>query len=246
MTAGAFDLLDTGSCRASEHHPVRGSARRARRCRALVGLNRHPEHGVVLWEAGYAPRILAVTARFPYRRSRLATPLLLDGRLPPLPSWPHGIAASEVRTIRSHRWPPRSSGGADRCPSRSMGGCRGLRRGVLPALLPSRARRQPIACFEGPTLPGLGPPYTLLGDGRVRLVRLPGHRRGQLGALLRTIDGLLLLAADACWYSCSLREERLPHPTTNPFVDDRVLSARRSGRASLPPARSPDRPDTLP
>lgn len=73
----------------------------------------------------------------------------------------------------------------------------GVLRGLLPDDLAGRLEVVPDAAFhpEPAALAGLGlaDPF---GDGRLRLVQLPGHTDGQLGAL---VDGRVLLAADAAW-----------------------------------------------
>jgi glyoxylase-like metal-dependent hydrolase (beta-lactamase superfamily II) len=102
--------------------------------------------------------------------------------------------------------------------------CRGLhalRRGFVPALLPDDFREHAtlLPAFTGPPLPALGPTHDLFGDGSVLLVALPGHARGQIGMLLHSDRGRILLAADGCWLSRSIRERQPPHPITHLFVD---------------------------
>ena len=70
-------VLDTGYCLASEHHLVRGGARRTIECHSLVALLQHPQHGWLLWDTGYAPRLLDVTRGWPFRLYRMATPLCI-------------------------------------------------------------------------------------------------------------------------------------------------------------------------
>ncbi|QIK71909.1 MBL fold metallo-hydrolase [Propioniciclava coleopterorum] len=76
-----------------------------------------------------------------------------------------------------------------------------LREGVLAGLLPDwfdlRVRTVPDADFTPVEVAGV--PLAVAdpwGDGAYRLVRLPGHARGHLGAL---VDGRVLLAGDAAW-----------------------------------------------
>ena len=52
------------------------------------------------------------------------------------------------------------------------------------------------------------------------LVELPGHARGQMGLLARTLRGRVLFAADSVWLSASYRERRPPHRMTHLFIDD--------------------------
>ncbi|MFN8532099.1 MAG: MBL fold metallo-hydrolase [Dehalococcoidia bacterium] len=250
MTTVSLEFLDTGACRASEHHLVRGGARRAVRCHALVGLIRHPERGVILWDTGYAPRVIEATNHFPYRLYRLVTPLLLDGAQDARTQLAgRSIAAEAVGTvIISHFHADHVAGlldfpaatvvtAAGAWPdARRRRGFSALRRGVLPSLLPrdlSRRIRTAVR-FDGAPIPGIGPTLDLFGDGSVRLARLPGHARGQLGALLNTTDGPVLLAADACWHRRSIRERRPPHPIADLVADDpRLVKATIGALADL-------------
>lgn len=78
----------------------------------------------------------------------------------------------------------------------------GVLRGLLPDDLPDRLEVVPDAAFvPGPAGLGVADP---LGDDRFRLVRLPGHADGQLGAL---VADRLLLAADAAWGRALLGRE---------------------------------------
>lgn len=75
----------------------------------------------------------------------------------------------------------------------------------------------------------------LFGDGSYLLVDLPGHARGQVGAL---VDGRVLLAADAAWGRALLGEEhrirRLPRAVAHDPIAQRrtaeaLIDAERSG-----------------
>jgi glyoxylase-like metal-dependent hydrolase (beta-lactamase superfamily II) len=229
-------LLDTGHCLVSAHHVMRGAPRRPMACRALVALIGHPLHGWTLFDTGYAPRMLEATRRLPWRLYRLATPL----RIRPEQSAVRqlaglGLAPADIRrVIISHFHADHVAGLRDfpQVPViassealASIAGLRGLaalRRAHLPALMPDdlAARAAPLPAFAGPPLPGLGPTHDLFGDGSLLLVRLPGHARGQIGALAQTEAGPLLLAADGAWTSQAIREQRPPARITNIFVDD--------------------------
>jgi len=101
-------------------------------------------------------------------------------------------------------------------------GLRALRRGYIPALLPDdfRARATLLPAFSGPPLPALGPTHDLFGDRSLLLVALPGHARGQIGLLVQSERGRILLAADGSWLTRAIRERRPPHSITHLFVDD--------------------------
>lgn len=236
MPALRYHVLDTGYCLASEHHIMRGGARRKVRCHSIVALFRHPEHDWFMWDAGYAPRMLEATHPMPYRLYRLATPLLIAPHLAASAQLPRlGLSTSDIGTVViSHFHADHIAGLRDFPRARLVAtqaayddvkgrsGIGALRRAFIPSLLPPdfEGRATLISRFGGPALPGLGPTHDLFGDGSALLVRLPGHARGQMGMLANTERGPVLFAADGCWLTRQVRERRPPHPITNLFVDD--------------------------
>ncbi|MGV3723920.1 MAG: MBL fold metallo-hydrolase [Actinomycetota bacterium] len=229
-------VLDTGSCVALEAIMIRGGRWKAVHVPCLTGLLRHPEHGWVLWDTGYAPRLLEVTRRLPYRLYRWMTPLRfrpeqsVAAQLSRL-----GIAPEEIRTVLiSHLHADHLCGLRDFPGARLVAtaaaweatngraGMRALRQGYLPGLLPDdfAQRAELLGAFEGPVVGSLGPTHDLFGDGTLRLVSLPGHARGQMGLLAETERGPLLFAADAAWLTASVQECRPPHPVTRLILDD--------------------------
>lgn len=231
-----LELFDTGYCLASEANILRGGARREMRCHALAALIGHPRHGLTLFDTGYAMRMLDVTARWPERAYRYLTPLRLSPELELVRQLAaRGIAAGDVaRAIVSHVHADHVAGlrdfpaaeiivsGAALDGVAGLRGLAALRRGHIPALLPTdfAARVRALPPFAGPPLPGLGPTHDLFGDGSLLLVALPGHARGQIGALVEATGGPVLLAADGAWTRRSIRELRPPGAITNLLVDD--------------------------
>jgi glyoxylase-like metal-dependent hydrolase (beta-lactamase superfamily II) len=229
-------LLDTGYCLASEHRLIRGGQRREVRCHSLVALLRHPAQGWLLWDAGYAPRMLDATERMPYALYRRVTPL----RLNPALAVVHQLARWDLtprdirRVIVSHfhadhiaglRDFPDATFSATRAAYAGIvdrTGIAALRRGYIPMLLPDdfAQRAELLPVFTGDELPGIGATHDLFGDGALRLVALPGHARGQMGLLAQTARGPLLFAADGCWLTRSITTNTPPHPITNLLVDD--------------------------
>ena len=229
-------ILDTGYCIAWEHHVLKGGRRVRIACHSLVALLRHPEHGWLLWDTGYAPRILEVTRRLPFLLYRFATPLRLDPEL----SVARQLAGRDIkpgsirRILISHFHADHIAGlrdfpEAELIASRAAyddiaarHGMRALSRAYIPDLLPAdfHERARLLSAFEGPSLPALGPAHDLFGDGSLLLVQLPGHARGQMGLLAHTVRGRILFAADGCWLRQSIRENRPPARVTNLFVDD--------------------------
>ena len=231
-----LELFATGHCVVSEHQVLRGGARRPMDCHALVALLGHPRHGWSLFDAGYAMRMLEATRAWPYRLYRYSTPLRLSPELEAVQQLAaRGIGAAAIRRIIVSHFHADHVAGLRDFPAaeiiasadalESVYGRRGLgalRRGALPALLPDdlSARARALPPFTGPPLPHLGPTHDLFGDGSLLLVALPGHARGQIGALVTTAQGRVLLAADGAWTSRSIREQRPPARITNLIVDD--------------------------
>ena len=240
-------VLDTGYCLASESMMIQGGRRATVECHALVALLHHPERGWILWDAGYAPHMLAETERLPFRLYRRMTPLRLRPELAAAAQLARfGLAPADIDTIIvSHFHADHVAGLRDFPAARfvasragygdfaSRRGFSALRRGYVPALVPAdfAARAQLLDAPSGPPLPGLGPAHDLWGDGSLLLVALPGHARGQIGLLAHTERGRVLFAADGAWMRRAYRELRPPHPITNLLVDD--ASAVRDTLAAL-------------
>lgn len=235
-----YHVLDTGYCQASEHHVIQGGRRRRFACHATTALLHHPLQGWLLWDTGYAPRMLDLTQRLPFRLYRLATPLRLQPEQAVVAQLPRlGIDPRQIRQILiSHfhadhiaglRDFPEAEFVADReavASIQGLDGLRALRRGFIPDLLPEDfdSRLTTVDTFPGPALPGLGPTHDLYDDGSILLMRLPGHARGQIGMLAHTERGDILFAADGCWLTRSVRERRPPSAITRLFVDDPVAA----------------------
>lgn len=235
-TSVTLRLLDTGYCLVSERHMLRGGAKTTLECHALVGLIEHPTEGFILFDTGYAPRMLAATASLPYALYRAATPLRLDPALALVAQLPRlGIALEDVTTVViSHFHADHIAGLHDFPVARliatqegyaavaELRGLAALRRAFLPSLMPRdfAARATLLSDFSGPALPALGPTHDVFGDGMLRLVRLPGHACGQIGTLVQTERGPVLLAADGAWHSRAVREQRPPAAVTRFVVDD--------------------------
>jgi glyoxylase-like metal-dependent hydrolase (beta-lactamase superfamily II) len=189
-----------------------------------------------MWDAGYAPRLVEVTRRLPYRLYRVATPLRLRPELAAVSQLErYGLEPADIKTIViSHFHADHIAGLRDFPAARLVArksayadverrrGINALRRGFIPHLLPNDFRKTVtlLPPFRGAALPGLGPTHDLFGDGSLLLVELPGHARGQIGALVSTERGLMLLAADSCWLTRQIREQRAPGRITHLFTDD--------------------------
>ncbi|MFZ4662292.1 MAG: MBL fold metallo-hydrolase [Caldilineaceae bacterium] len=229
-------LLDTGYCLAHESTMIQGGRREQVACHALVALLHHPNHGWMLWDTGYAPRMLTETARLPYRFYRWATPLRLDPAVAVAAQLDRfGLQPSSIKLIIiSHFHADHIAGLRDFPTARFVAtqaaydhfvartGWAALRCGYLPALLPSdfAERATLLPAFTGPDVPFLGASQDLFGDGSLRLVNLPGHARGQIGLLAHTAQGDNFFVADGAWLRRAIHEARPPARATRLIVDD--------------------------
>ncbi len=156
----------------------------------------------VLFDTGYAPRPWrAGAAAWLYRRllpPRIGHDETVDARLRA-----DGIPPESItHVVLSHLHPDHIGGirffshatfvlsaAADRALRAP-----GLREGIFPGLVPAWFADADRLVIDDLSLDGEG--FDLFGDGTYRIVDLPGHARGHLGAL---IAHRVLLAGDAAW-----------------------------------------------
>lgn len=214
--------------------PVHGE----KQCRfyATWALIEHPDQGWILFDTGYAPRFREATARWPYKLYALLTPMFLQAeesvleRLKTL-----GIAPETIKTILISHFHGDHIAGLNDFPqaqvicsasalqqASSVKGWAAVGSGILPDLLPTdlAQRSTPIPDAQLGNLQDDTSAYDLWGDGSMRLFALPGHGRGQLGAVLQTPEGEVFLAADAAWQFQPWRAGILPRSIVSLFFDD--------------------------
>ncbi|WP_252089716.1 MBL fold metallo-hydrolase [Pseudomonas sp. MWU13-3659] len=200
---------------------------------ALCGLIRHPEHGWILYDTGYAEHFFHATRQLPERLYRSAVPVQLPAAQQ-LSAQLHalGLSVADIRyVIISHFHADHIAGLRDfsnarfialEADYRHLEGLRGQRwratlGGHLPGLLPEdfSARLQLADASARCTLPGWMAPFEhgldLFGDASLIGVPLPGHSTGQLGLFIPDAQGRpAFLVADACWSAPACRAGRLP------------------------------------
>ncbi|MGD9739406.1 MAG: NAD-dependent epimerase/dehydratase family protein [Bauldia sp.] len=184
---------------------------------ATFALIHHPTLGPVLWDTGYAPRFFEGTRRLPWRYMRWATPAEIPEELSAVNQLrARGIEPGDVKHVVLSHFDPDHFGGLRDFPearitcswrawegTRSLKGIAALRARLLPGHLPEdmAGRLHVLPDPEGPAISVFDKSLDLFGDGAIRLVDLPGHAPGQLGAFVRRkSDGTdFFLAADGCW-----------------------------------------------
>lgn len=225
-------FLAAGCCYQDQRLVLPGSPRRQLRFPALVVRLRHPDHGVILYDTGYAPRVFEHCRRLPER----ILPWVTRIEIPPEHSAVAQLAAEGIRAddvahvILTHFHVDHVAGLEDFPAARlhlhgpSLGRLRRagrwgtMRHGVVRSLLPAPGRAYNDVTTLARVATGLEvftDGWDVLGDGSVLLVELPGHADGQLGALLTATGGRrVFLATDACWVEQAYREFRMPSGLT--------------------------------
>ena len=224
-------LLAVGHCRHLERMALRGGRLRPIVFPSIAALLIHPQRGAMLYDTGYAAHFTAATRPFPERFHRWLTPVTLPAAATLAQQLAgFGLAPADVRTcLISHFHADHIAGlkdltaarfvalRADHAALRGASRLGGLRRGMLPALLPGdfdsrldfaddAPRRELGAAWRE-----FGQGHDLFGDGSALAVALPGHTPGQMGLRLRDQDDReVLLCADACWSAAAWREHRPP------------------------------------
>lgn len=235
-----LEMLAAGYCTHMEIAVISGGSLRQVKFPSLVGLIRHPQHGVILFDTGYTRRFFDETEAFPARIYRETTPVVFreeEGIATQLRA--RGIDPAEVKLVLLSHFHADHVAGARDLPNarfvcyesawRQLCGLTGfaaLRQAFLPGLLPPdfASRVQAVEALKLVELPARLRPFEtgadLLGDGSVVVVPLPGHAPGHFGVVIATEPAPTFLVADACWLSRSYRELLFPSPLAYLIFDD--------------------------
>ncbi len=229
-------LFTTGYTTQSHRVVESGAEPKKVRIHAMFALIAHPVHGITLFDTGYSPRFYDATKRWPYRAYAKLTPVETSAESTCLNVLKAaGVEPQEVkRIVLSHLHADHVCGLRDfpdadiiatAAAWNSVSGTTGitaLRHGFLPDLFPENIadRLHLLPSFVDP---GIGPfdhCHDLFSDGSIRLVDLPGHANGQMGALLQTeVDKKTFLVADATWTQKTITENLPPTLAFRTFAD---------------------------
>ena len=232
-----LEFFHTGSCRHMEYATRRGAPLRTCEYPMHAGVI---ERGgsLIVFDPGYAPRIMEATDPLPERLYRWFTPM----QIPPsgdLRSRLGSRSKAVSHVVLSHFHADHMAGlidfpGARIVCSRAgyehfrdRAGFAAVRAGYLKALLPADFEERAIFFEDLPecALPlDLWPFKTgrdLFGDGSIHLLALPGHATGQIGASFTDGAGIpRLLIADASWSVPALAADDPP-----PWLTLRLLGS---------------------
>lgn len=258
-----LELIDAGWCFAPEFAVLRTASRRELRFPTIVGIVRHPVHGLGLFDTGYAPRINDLVKSWPGRLYGMA----LDFHIPPEADpvaqlAARGIEPADVQWVFlshfhvDHVGALRDFVNARLIHSteawdavRDLQSVAALRRAYMPALIPDdfSARSEPFAIADMVPLEERYAPFErgadIFGDGSLVAVPLEGHATGQVGLFMRTVErGEVFLCADSCWTSESYRRKQLPIPLVSLAFDDWTAYAASLAQVHDLHVRRPDLP----
>lgn len=252
-------LLTAGYCTQLERVSRRGGGWRPITFPSAVGVIRHPSRGVILFDAGYAPRFFTETARWPNALYRHALPVTCapeDAAAAQLRA--AGIDPAEVAMVVVSHFHADHIAGLRDFPNarfvysrhalnpawRQRSAWVSVRHGLIRGLLPDDLEQRSDVVE---TKPGFGSPVgegvDLLGDGSLVAVHLGGHTHGHLGLLVEVTQGPpVLLAGDAVWTHRAFTHGELPHPVVRLVTADWPGYRDRIGALT---ALHRDRPDLL-
>ncbi|MDX2286226.1 MAG: MBL fold metallo-hydrolase [Bacteroidia bacterium] len=255
----SFQLFSSGYCTAPDWFMAAGGTLRRVRVPAAWALIRHPQEGPILLDTGYGMQFQALTRRWPARFLRYATPMtLLPEQTAARKLGQLGIRPEDIRHILLTHLHTDHSGGLRSFPAariwcseaaieyfRSHSEREAAAKGVLKGDFPDDflERALPVEQCPADAWEDWPQAYDLFGDGSIRMLPLPGHARGQMGAVLRTdTEGEVLLAADACWVSRSYRSLRMPFPLARLVMDDPAAFRRSLEQLHALHRRRPELP----
>lgn len=231
-------VLEIGSC----EHPEKvilpkapGASWKNITFPATVILMEHPTEGLVLYDTGYAPRMFEACSKFPESLYLKVTPVSLPREKTLIHQLDQkGINANDIRyVIVSHFHADHIGGLKDFSKAkfvymksaishlREMNRVMALKNAYLPDLVPKDILERSIFMEDKSQVKT---PYEntqfemgwdLFGDESVFIVELPGHARGQIGAIIQSDSGKkYFCVADACWSSTSFEQNMAPSAIT--------------------------------
>ena len=232
-----LQLLQAGYCTQQEWIALRGGRRKTIRFPATVGLIRHAEKGIILFDTGYSLRNytaihgLALTLFSKLLPVYVAENETVISQLKAL-----GIAPEDVKYILVSHFHADHCGGLRDFPeavfitlaesyefTKQLSPFQAATKGAIKSLIPDDFEKRTLflsrsgAGFNNTLLPPFPEAHDLWGDGSMILVPLEGHFRGQFGLWL---DCGSFMVADACWLKKSFEENILPHPLAFLLMDD--------------------------
>ena len=238
MTAFPVHFWAVGACLGPGEVAARGTGWGRQHFPALVVAFLHPEHGWTLFDTGYDERYFEVTRKWPHRLLHWVLPVALpDDEHLEVRLAEAGIRPADVRRVIVSHFHLDHIVGLHRFPAakivyaeagwhavRDLTGWRAARAVFHPDVVDRdqlETLGRALRVEESRPWEGFTHSWDLFGDESLRLVGLPGHAPGQLGAIFhREPDGRqVFLVADAAWTQDNLRGCP-PHPLARFLTHD--------------------------
>jgi nucleoside-diphosphate-sugar epimerase/glyoxylase-like metal-dependent hydrolase (beta-lactamase superfamily II) len=209
-------LLNAGICRHLERVFLPGGRNCLIDIPSLFAVFEHPKEGIILFDTGYSTRFFSGTQAMPHSFYRLITPVHIHQQENASEQLKNmSIMPSDIKWIILSHFDPDHYGGLRDFPNahficswRAWSAVKDAKKfsltafRMLPDHLPEDFTAR-LCLLEDPTGPPVGPfsaSKDLFEDGSIRLISLPGHAPGQIGAFVRVTGGNnWLLAADSVW-----------------------------------------------
>lgn len=238
---------EVGCCRGPAGIAARGGGWRAQTFPALAVALGHPMRGWSLYDTGYDPLYFDVLRDRTHRLIRWLLPVELK---PEEHLVRHmtaaGLQPGDLRRVIISHFHLDHIAGLHRFPdaepvyaaeawdaAKSLTGWQAARAVYHPRAVDRRrleAGGRALRDVDAEPWEGFARTWDLFGDGSLRLVALPGHARGQLGAVFRRAPHgeLIFLVSDACWTGANLRG-RPPGRLARFLMDDPAAFYRTLG-----------------
>ncbi len=225
-----------GYCMAKANHAVKNDVKSEIKFRALFGVIKHPEYGLILFDTGYTRKFYDATNRFPSKIYAMITKVFIEEQ-DEIKSQliENGYSPLDVKhVIISHFHGDHIAGLKDfpnatfycskiaweqvkHIPS-LLGFSKGILKKLIPTDFETRVKffEEMNQSFQDETL---GRTVNIFDDNSILVFDVPGHARGQIGIKIKTEKNTYLLIADACWDKRAFEKGMLPNPIVKLFFD---------------------------
>lgn len=225
-----YQLFESGFCRHCERMTLKKGSMKQREYPSICVLIKHPNHGYILFDAGYHEHFFQATRYFPFSLYRYLTPVVLKKSLKEQ-LMEQGIQPSDIKYLVISHFHADHIGGLCDFPEaqfichqealddiRHKNRYRALLQGFLPNLLPKNFHQRTQVLHEqkiklDAALYPFTEGYDLFGDQQLIAIELPGHAKGQIGLYLKG-DPDVFFVADSCWHQEAFMELNLPSNIT--------------------------------
>lgn len=195
----------------------------------------HPHKGIILFDTGYAPRIVEAMKVFPYQLHAMLTPVYLkQNESAKEQLLNRGISPEDVSYVILSHFHVDHIGGLRDFPKakficskqeyvevKDKKGYAALKRAFNPSLLPDDFLQRSIYLedkikVQTPIFFDIFPEaYDLLGDGSILGISLPGHTNHHFGILLTYNNQLHFFISDATWLTDTFQHRIYPSKLAN-------------------------------